>query len=374
MNVNEFYSYIEEINNKYTNDDDYSTDILDKYVSLITKYKDIYDNVDVFENMVSYSSYRFKPPSNTAYCLQAMVNIFRATYWLEKGRETTTELEEYIIHYMFDNIYKRDDFKTEVIEFLYSCASLEAVGVFRFIGLEYSNDIDINLPTKYGFPLFWEIMYDSISNSIRTGTKSNSAIYILNMLKNRFDNFDINNTGRKKHGVFTYLFELKSGTVIYSDKLFLEKYIEFIVTSKNYKPYPLEIEDAIYYMIDNGTEVCSYIIRLIIENVNLDYTYIHPSRSSSFFQSDNIVKRFNLLETLMKNHKYLNKDNKLIDILIDRIKNNILPNLLSRLYLDKIKFFSDETKEMFKKLYERINIIKSERMNNILNLLDSIDN
>jgi hypothetical protein len=217
-------------------------------------------------------------------------------------------------------------------------------------------------------------MYDSISSSIRTEKKSNSAIYILNILKNRFDNFDINNTGRKTYGVFEYLFELKSGTVIYGDKLILEKHIEFIVTSKNYKPYPLEIENAIYYMMDNDIQGCSYIIRLIIENVNLDYNYVHPSRSSSFFQSDNIVKRFNLLETLMKNHKYLNKDNKLIDILIDRIKNNILPNLLSRLYLDKIKFFSDETKEMFKKLYERINIIKSERMNNILNLLDSIDN
>jgi hypothetical protein len=367
MTVKEFYQYIKETDSNTSSDEEYSKKVFDTYLLLLLNDTERYNDFEIFYEMIRYSNFRLVVPNDYTY-LQSLTDIYDNLNRLtEEGEDRLTELEENLIRYVLESLTLDGSSQEHMIEFLYNILAKGLYRIFIDIVYKYNSKININYPTKYGFPLFWEILYLAINASYsKKGSSSTTLVNILSLLRFEFPDFDINNRGNKNYGIFSYLFDLKWGATSQINVWKLIDIVDSIINSKNFKPYNKEIEESIFKILNSSQYL--ELVDFIIKRIDIDYTFTDYAT----LLYDKRIK-INIFEYLFYIEHNKHTTVKMVDFILKKYKPSHYHNIkLSKPLVSNLIFSNAVSK--FKNVYFKFYTeIKSHQLSNINEILDSIE-
>lgn len=374
MNKEEFLSRIEQHEKE-----DYpyfSESIFNLYFDLIWYKPDpcIYDEA-LFNKVIYHPKFNVEEITDFHIYIRNIIEIIRRLNISDYDRAVIQTNIKNILSFLMDNAKINEQFKEAIIETLYDCLAYRMFEIADYFIYNYNHKIDINSPTKYGFPLIWEIIYLYLSN-IGVITYTDKVFSYLGKLKYEFSNLDINNKGKKNYDIFYYLFNLKSGTTFHSSitENILIDLIKTLFTFSNFNKKSSSdktIEKQILKMISSYSLRSKYrhFIYYLVTNMDLDYSY----RDKVEFRYNEYFD-VNIFEYLT----YLSFDpmgeNKIYNEIIEYILKNY-KNKLSFSRLNYINFCSIQKldKEIIERYTKNYNLIKQSKINSLNKILDSID-
>lgn len=356
-------------------DEEFSNLVFNEYFLFLTS--DFISNVNDIETFNYVTKH---PKFDVSYV--DMVNYINSFNSKIKNKISNSNLSflntpSLILDYIFNNARNDNNLKSALIEFIYSSFSEELESLFMYLVSYHKDKIDINYPTKYGFPLIWELFYLYFTVLKSNRNRSTFIIHTIYMIiKNQFPDLDINSTGNKNFDVFHYLFNMKSGTTLSSDieDKDISVVIDFFIsypnfyflnnTSKDKEPeklfFNLLRENSGFY----GQNRYKNCLSVLVNHIYLDVNY----------KIDNLS--LNIFELLLERTYFDDKSpigllyQELVYIFMKKYKNKLS---ISSLILNGVysnRYFTTEQKLKYKKIYDEI---KSNTFKNLNTILNSID-
>lgn len=356
--------------------EDFSQSIFYEFFNLVEKGFGLpyIDDDRIFQYIITHSKFDIKYVNLSAYILR-LSDIFSKVD--DEGLNTE---RKYFIDYLFANATPSDEFKASVIELLYESAYKGLIDLFiRIIFISEttwgSSKIDINHRTRYGYPLFWEIIYMYLNSVYKADPPMRCRLILdcLYTLRNH-PTFDINNKCGKPYDIFWYLFRQKEGTVISSevDQSNLKNILDFIFGFPQFNRKRIDniVEETIFNVIGLYKKRQRYdkVVYLLVTNLELNYNHK---------ESVELDYGKYFMMPLFQYFVYLGFDrttdlyNKVYIYVLDKYKNKLE---FAKLQIASIILantgVSKEVKSSFIKVQ---NNIKSEKLRSLKSILDTLD-
>ena len=375
MNKEELLDFI-NTTAKVKGDEEFSNLVFSKYYLFLTS--DFVSNIndtEIFKYVTEHPKFHVSYIINMIGYLHSFIYLFESKIGNSNLSFLNNQYE--VLDYFFNNIKRNDTSKLALIEFIYDCFFKELFYPLEYLVTYHKEKIDINYPTRYGFPLIWELFNFYLMSIKSDKNKSIHIFYMINkIIKNEFPDLDINNTGIKKFDIFHYLFNFKAGLTLSSDmpENNLTVILEFFIsypdfyfinnTSENKEP-----EKLFFDLLRNnsgfyGQSRYKELLPLLVNNIYLDVNY----------KIDNLP--YTIFELLLE-RTYFNNESpvdllyqKLIYTFIEKYKNKFT---VSKIFISDAlsnKYLSLDIKMKKKKIYDDL---KNNVIKNLNTLLDSID-
>lgn len=356
--------------------ENFSQTIFHEFFNLVEKGFSLpyIDDDRIFQYIITHSKFDIKHVNLPHYVFR-LSDIFSKVY--DEGLNTE---RKYFIDYIFINAIPSDELKASVIELLYDSVYKGLIDLFiHVIFISETNwgssKIDINHRTKYGYPLFWEIIYMYLNSVFKADPPMRCRLILdcLYTLRNH-STFDINNKAGKSYDIFWYLFSQKVGTVISSqvDEDSLKNILDFMFSFPQYdrKRKDTIVEEVIFDLISlyKKREKYKKVVYLLITNLELNYNHK---------QSVELDYGKYFMMSLFQYFVYLGFDKKFD--LYTKVYTYVLGKYKSKLEFTKLHTarillantgVSKEVKSSFIKVQ---NIIKSEKLKSLKSILDTLD-
>jgi len=354
----------------------FSESIFNLYFELIGIKPDpyIYDEV-LFNKIIYHPKFNVEEITDFHIYIRNIIEIIRRLSISDYDKAVIQTNIKNILNFLMDNAKVTEQFKEDIIETLYDCLAYRMFEIADYFIYNYNHKIDINTPTKYGFPLIWEIIYLYLTNLSNISYKDKVFSY-LDKIKYEFSNLDINNRGKKNYDIFYYLFNLKSGTTFHYS-ITEDTLIDLLKMLFNFPNFNKKsssdktIEKQILNKISSFSLRSKYknFIYFLVTNMELDYSYRQEIEFGYKEYFD-----VNIFEYLI----YLSFDpmgeNKIYNETIEYILKNY-KNKLSFSRLNYINFCSKQRSdnEIIERYTKNYNLIKQSKIDSLNKILDSID-